>query len=129
LLAKRWAEVSGVELILGTTGDPRPLLPELEVTLFRVAQEALANVGKHAGAGRVGLTLSYMDDVVVLDVRDDGRGFVPAAMPGAVDGSGFGLVAMEQRVRRVAGTFSVESAPGEAAALSASVPAIPAEVR
>jgi signal transduction histidine kinase len=124
-MAKRWAESSGVDLILDTTGDPRPLVPELEVTLFRVAQEALANVGKHAAAHRVGLTLSYMDDVVVLDVRDDGRGFVPCAR----DGSGFGLVAMEQRVRRVAGTFSVESAPGEGAALSASVPAIPAEVR
>jgi signal transduction histidine kinase len=127
-MAKRWADASGVELIIDTTGDPRPLLPELEVTLFRVAQEALANVGKHADAGRAGLTLSYMDDVVVLDVRDDGRGFVPDAMPAAVDGSGFGLLAMEQRVRRVAGTFSVESAPREGAALSASVPAIPAEV-
>jgi signal transduction histidine kinase len=124
-MAKRWAEASGVELLLDTTGDPRPLLPELEITLFRVAQEALANVGKHADAGRAGLTLSYMDDLVVLDVRDDGRGFTP----GAVDGSGFGLLAMEQRVRRVAGTLSVESAPGEGAALSASVPAIPAEAR
>jgi signal transduction histidine kinase len=128
-MAKRWAEASDVELILDTTGDPRPLLPELEVALFRVAQEALANVGKHAGARRVGLTLSYMDDVVVLDVRDDGRGFAVDATAGARDGSGFGLVAMEQRVRRVAGTFSVESAPGDGAALSASVPAIPAEVR
>ncbi|GAA5130843.1 sensor histidine kinase [Pseudonocardia adelaidensis] len=128
-MAKRWAEASGAELVLDTTGDPRPLLPELEVTLFRVAQEALANVGKHAAARRVGLTLSYMDDVVVLDVRDDGCGFEPDATRGAVEGSGFGLVAMEQRVRRVAGTFSVESAPGEGTALSASVPAIPAEVR
>ncbi|TQM44359.1 sensor histidine kinase [Pseudonocardia cypriaca] len=123
-MAKRWAETSGVELIIDTTGDPRALLPELEVTLFRVAQEALANVGKHADATRVGLTLSYMDDVVVLDVRDDGRGFAS----GARGGAGFGLVAMEQRVRRVAGAFSVESAPGEGTALSASVPAIPAEV-
>jgi signal transduction histidine kinase len=123
-MAKRWAETSGVELIIDTTGDPRPLLPELEVTLFRVAQEALANVGKHADATRVGLTLSYMDDVVVLDVRDDGRGFAS----GARGGAGFGLVAMEQRVRRVAGAFSVESAPGDGTALSASVPAIPAEV-
>jgi signal transduction histidine kinase len=128
-MAKRWAEASDVELVLDTTGDPRPLLPELEVTLFRVAQEALTNVGKHAGAGRVGLTLSYMDDVVVLDVRDDGCGFEPGAAPAAEPGSGFGLVAMEQRVRRVAGTFSIESGPGEGMALSASVPAIPAEVR
>ena len=127
-MAKRWADSAGVELILDTTGEPRPLLPELEVTLFRVAQEALANVGKHAGATRVGLTLSYMDDVVVLDVRDDGRGFVPGRAGRSADGSGFGLAAMEQRVRRVAGTLAVESAPGEGAALSASVPAIPAEV-
>jgi signal transduction histidine kinase len=128
-MAKTWAESAGVELILDTTGDPRPLLPELEVTLFRMAQEALTNVGKHADATRVGLTLSYMDDVVVLDVRDDGRGFAPVDTPQPAGGSGFGLAAMEQRVRRVSGTLTVESAPGDGAALSASVPAIPAEVR
>ncbi|GAA1280839.1 sensor histidine kinase [Pseudonocardia aurantiaca] len=128
-MAKKWAESAGVVLILDTTGDARPLLPELEVTLFRVAQEALANVGKHARATRVGLTLSYMDDVVVLDVRDDGRGFVPAGAPRPSGGSGFGLAAMEQRMRRVSGTLDVESAPGDGTALSASVPAIPAEVR
>jgi signal transduction histidine kinase len=70
-----------------------------------------------------------MDDVVVLDVRDDGIGFVVPRDAPRADGSGFGLVAMEQRVRRVSGTLTVESAPGEGAALSASVPAIPAEVR
>jgi signal transduction histidine kinase len=127
-VAKRWAETERVELILDTTGDPRPLLPELEVTLFRVVQEALANVGKHAQATRVGITLSYMDDVVVLDVRDDGRGFTPSAAYGPSAGFGFGLAAMEQRVRRVSGTLTVESSPGEGTALSASVPAIPAEV-
>jgi signal transduction histidine kinase len=139
-MAKRWAEAAGVDLILDTTGDPRPLLLEIEATLFRVAQEALTNTAKHASATRVGLTLSYMDDVVVLDVRDDGRGFVvdgtgdgrPAGRVSAApasDGSGFGLAAMEQRIRRVAGTLAVESPQGEGTAVSASVPAIPAEVR
>ncbi len=127
-MAKRWADAAGVELVLDTTGNPVPLLPELEVTLFRIAQESLVNVGKHAHADRVGLTLSYMDDVVVLDVRDDGRGFAPDAVV-TTGGSGYGLAAMEQRVRRVSGTLTVESAPGEGTALSASVPAIPAEVR
>jgi signal transduction histidine kinase len=127
-MAKRWGENAGVDLVLDTTGEPVPLMPELEVALFRVAQEALANVGKHAGATRVGLTLSYMGDVVVLDVRDDGRGFDPGAVQTSTD-SGFGLAAMETRVRRVSGTVEVESAPGEGTALSASVPAIPAEVR
>ena len=126
-MAKRWADTAGVELALDTTGNPVPLLPELEVTLFRIAQESLVNVGKHARAGRVGLTLSYMDDLVVLDVRDDGRGFDPDAVV-TTGGSGYGLAAMDQRVRRVSGTLAVESAPGEGTALSASVPAIPAEV-
>jgi signal transduction histidine kinase len=70
-----------------------------------------------------------MDDVVLLDVRDDGRGFVPADNPEPSGGSGFGLAAMEQRVRRVSGALTVESTPGDGAALSVSVPAIPAEVR
>jgi signal transduction histidine kinase len=128
-MGKTWAETTGVELVVETTGDPRPLLPELEVVLFRVAQEALANVGKHAEAGRAGLTLSYMDDVVVLDVRDDGRGFAPGSGGRPDAGSGFGIAGMEQRVRRVAGALAVESTPGEGAAVSATVPAIPAEVR
>jgi signal transduction histidine kinase len=126
-MAKNWAETSGVALSVETTGEPVVLLPDLEVALYRVAQEALANVGKHAGATRVGLTLSYMDDVVVLDVRDDGRGFDPATNRGPVAGSGFGLAAMEQRLRRVSGSWEIESAPGEGTAVSASVPAIPAE--
>jgi signal transduction histidine kinase len=125
-MAKAWAETSGAAVHVETHGDPRPLVADIEVALFRVAQEALANVGRHAGATRVGLTLSYMDDVVVLDVRDDGRGFDPAAVPAPASGSGFGLVAMEQRVRRVSGTLALESAPGEGTAVGASVPAIAA---
>lgn len=126
-MAKVWAETSGVAVHVDTTGESRPLLPDLEVALFRVAQETLANVARHAHASRVGLTLSYMDDVVVLDVRDDGVGFDPAALPPRADGSGFGLAAMEQRIRRVSGTLAVESRPGEGTAVSASVPAIPAK--
>ena len=56
-------------------GDPVPLHPEVEATVLRIAQESLANVAKHADAGRVGVTLSYDGDEVVLDVRDDGVGF------------------------------------------------------
>ena len=84
------------------TGDRMPLHPEIEVALLRIAQEALANVAKHAGASRAGLTLSYMGDVVTLDVRDDGVGFdVTARESGGRPG--FGLTAMRQRVARVAG--------------------------
>jgi signal transduction histidine kinase len=126
-MAQAWGETAAVTVHLETAGDARALLPDLEVTLFRVAQEALANVGKHAGATNVWLTLTYMEDVVVLDVRDDGTGFDPSTRLGPAGEAGYGLSTMEQRVRRVAGTFTIESAPGEGTAVSASVPAIPAE--
>ena len=125
--AARWSQTSGVVARVETTGEPRPMLAEIEVTLFRVAQEALANVAKHAGATKVGLTLSYVDDAVMLDVRDDGVGFVLAASSTGVDGSGFGLSGMRQRVERVAGSLTIESAPGEGTAVNASVPTVPLE--
>ena len=96
------------------------------MALLRTAQEALANVAKHAGATRAGLTLSYMGDVVALDVRDDGVGFeVLRERDGraAEPGPGFGLTAMRQRVGRVAGTLAIESEPGGGTAISARVPA------
>jgi signal transduction histidine kinase len=129
-MARRWSETSTVELSFATTGEPRPLLAELEMTLFRVAQEALANVGKHAKASKVGLTLSYTDHAVLLDVRDDGVGFLARPTDGngrPGDGQGFGLEGMQQRLRRVAGSLEIESAPGDGTAVSASVPAISAE--
>jgi signal transduction histidine kinase len=129
-LARRWSETEAVALSFATTGEPRPLLAEVEMTLFRVAQEALTNVAKHAGASKVGLTLSYTDQMVLLDVRDDGVGFAPGRADGngrRADGHGYGLEGMRQRLRRVAGSLAVESAPGDGTAVSASVPAIPAE--
>ena len=146
-VARQWSAVNGVTAAVVTTGDPVGLHAEIEVTLLRVAQEALANVAKHAAASRVGITLSYMADVVTLDVRDDGAGFRLAdqEQPASVrdnglarvaagrhrdddgSGGGFGLTAMRQRVQRVAGTLAVESEPGSGTAVSASVPAIPRE--
>ena len=86
----RWSAINGVPVEFTITGDGSPLHPEIEVALLRTAQEALANVAKHAGASRAGLTLSYMGDVVTLDVRDDGVGFAVgrAGRPGPAPGSG-----------------------------------------
>ncbi|WBB66216.1 sensor histidine kinase [Micromonospora sp. WMMD812] len=124
-LGERWSDLHGVRAEVGTTGTPRPLHPEIEVTLLRAAQEALANVARHAAATRVGLTLSYMEDVVTLDVRDDGVGFAgEPPVPRHPDG-GYGLTAMRQRVTRVGGELAIESEPGGGTAVSASVPALP----
>ncbi|TDV42596.1 sensor histidine kinase [Actinophytocola oryzae] len=126
-VTRRWSEVNRIDAVLTTTGDPRPMHADVEVTLLRTAQEALANVAKHAKASRVGLTLSYMEDLVTLDVRDDGVGFEANVKRanGSANG-GFGLTGMRQRVQRLAGRLEIESEPGGGTAISASVPAIPA---
>ncbi|MEU3170338.1 sensor histidine kinase [Streptosporangium sp. NPDC006930] len=117
-LAHSWTQSTDINLHVEVTGDRVPLSPAIEVTLFRVAQEALTNVAKHANATRAGLTLSYTGAVVLLDIRDDGKGI------DSPNGQGFGLSSMRQRVRGVGGTFEIESAPGEGTAVSATVPAL-----
>ena len=66
-----------------------------------------------------------MDDVVSLDIRDDGTGFEPGQRGAPGSGGGFGLTGMEQRVRRLTGTLAIESEPGHGTAISAIIPAIP----
>ena len=122
-VAARWSAINGIDAAVMTTGDAVPLHPEIESALLRTAQEALANVEKHAAATRVGVTLSFMGDVVALDVRDDGIGF-EVSEGRARSAAGFGLTVMRQRVSQVAGTLAIESEPGGGTAVSARVPAI-----
>jgi signal transduction histidine kinase len=117
-VARRWSELNSVKVEVTATGTARPLPPDAELALLRTAQEALANVAKHARASRVGLTLSYMDHEVALDVRDDGSGFAPEPQ----GNGGFGLVAMRQRIEGVNGTLQIESEAGGGTAISACVP-------
>lgn len=121
-----WGERTGVRAEFTITGTAEQLHDELAATLLRIAQEALSNASRHAGATRVGVTLSYLGDEVILDIRDDGVGFAPDAVrtrPRTRTG-GFGLDGMRARAERVAGALTVESAPGQGTALSAHVPLI-----
>lgn len=124
-LSAKWSRSHEVPVEMTTSGEAKPMHPEVEVTLLRVAQEALTNVAKHAEAGRVGITLTYMEDQLALDVRDDGLGFEPGRVK-ATARSGYGLPAMRQRVGRIAGNLSIESESGCGTVISASVPAVPA---
>ncbi|MCW5858307.1 MAG: sensor histidine kinase [Caldilineales bacterium] len=117
-----WAEETGLRANVAITGAPRPLPPELEVTLLRTAQEALANIRRHASAGQASLTLSYMPDLVVLDVQDDGVGVGRLPTIAGPEG-GFGLQAMRERVTQLGGTLLIESAPGEGTTLVVELPA------
>jgi signal transduction histidine kinase len=122
---KGWAEETAIEAALTVTGKPQPLPPEFEVTLLRAAQEALANIRKHACARHVNLTLSYMGDLVTMDIQDDGQGFDPSYASGRPNGQaagGFGLRSMRERVETLGGTLTIESAPREGTTLAIALP-------
>ncbi|MFG2329109.1 sensor histidine kinase [Streptomyces sp. NPDC048604] len=119
-----WAERTGVDARFTVTGAEEPLHDEVAATLLRIAEEALANTARHAAAGRAGVTLSYMGDEVTLDIRDDGRGFDPAARQGRTAEGGFGLDGMKARAARIAGEVAVEAEHGAGTAVSARVPLV-----
>ncbi|MDP8968999.1 MAG: sensor histidine kinase [Actinomycetota bacterium] len=110
------------------TGQVRRLPTEVEVTLLRAAQETLANVRRHGAARQVTVTLSYMDHQAVLDIRDDGMGFDPAALAESPSPrGGLGLVAMRERVEAMEGTLTVDSAPGQGTTVVVVLPVQPAD--
>jgi signal transduction histidine kinase len=121
-LTGRLGEETGLRAETVVTGTARPLPAHVEEALLRIGQEALANVRKHAGAARVTVTLSYLNDAATLDVHDDGVGFDPAATAAAA-GGGLGLHAMAERVAALGGSLAVESAPGEGTTIAVEVPA------
>jgi signal transduction histidine kinase len=112
-----WSQQSGIVAELETAGSATRAPADTEAALFRVAQEALTNVARHAHASKVRLTLTYLDDMLLLDVADDGTGFDPA-----VESGGYGLVGMRHRLDGVGGTLTVESTPGYGTTLNAAVP-------
>ncbi|MFC9269666.1 sensor histidine kinase [Streptomyces zhihengii] len=104
-------------------GDPVPLPTAHDVALLRVAQSALANTVRHAGAARADVTLTYGGGQVALGVADDGRGFDPARLPAPdPETGGYGLGTMRARVRSLGGTLTVASAPGDGTVLTARLP-------
>ncbi|MET9427430.1 sensor histidine kinase [Streptomyces sp. NPDC003036] len=113
----------GFPVAFRVDGTPVAPLPDrVRSALLRIAQGALANVREHAGATSAALTLTYLDDQVVLDIADDGRGFDPARHAAPRGGRGHGLPAIRARAEQLGGTLTIESAPGEGTVLSVSIP-------
>jgi signal transduction histidine kinase len=115
-LVRRTAEHVGVEVALRVCGQPRPLPVEREIVLLRGAQEALTNVGRHAGAARVEVTLDYRGERVSVQVSDDGDGFDPGTRQ-----PGFGLTGLTARAAEVGGTVDVTAAAGAGATVRVEV--------
>lgn len=120
----QWAEHNRTRAEFTLTGEVVDLHGELSATLLRITQEALTNAAKHASASRVGVTLSYMDSEVTLDIRDDGRGFDPLRRSKHTRAGGFGLEGMRARAERVAGSLIIESETGYGTAISTRLPLV-----
>ena len=123
-LLERMAEISGLEIDARIELDAHRretvgrLLPEVESTIYRLVQEGLNNVIKHAGAENVTVDVVERQDVVEVRLEDDGAGFDTATADG-----GFGLVGMRERISLVGGKLAIESEPGHGTELRAEVPA------
>ena len=115
-----WSARSGIAAEQRVTGTARVLDANRETAVLQAALEALNNVKNHARASRVTMTLSYMDDEVALDVKDNGDGLAGRQTPNT---GGFGLKALEERVSGLGGRLTLESQPGEGTTLSLSLPA------
>lgn len=116
ILAREHAERSGT--LVHCDLAPVGLSANAELVVYRLVQEAITNIGKHAQARNVWLRMAVEDDEATVTVRDDGVGFDP----GVPAGSAFGLVGMRYRVEAEAGHLSVQSAPGQGTLIRMSLP-------
>lgn len=110
-LAATTSAQSGVPVSVTVTGEPIVVSTPVTTALLRVAQSSLANVVRHAEAGRADVTLSYLDEEVILDIDDDGTGFDPETLVTRTAGGSFGLVSMRRRITELGGEVEVRSAP------------------
>jgi PAS domain S-box-containing protein len=116
-LVQEFKQLHGIAVDLRIEGlDAEPLPPLVQTTVYRVLQEALTNVGKHAGARSVSVRLARGEATVELRVRDDGVGF------GSGDGGRLGLRGMRERAALLGGSVEVESQPGAGTTITAYLP-------
>lgn len=112
------ARRSGLDVDLTVGGDPRPLDPGVDLSAYRIVQEALTNAIKHAGPARVAVTMDYRPTELAITVEDDGRG---ASVPAGGRG-GLGLVGMRERAAVVGGTLESGPRPGGGFRVAATLP-------
>ena len=113
----------GGKVRVEVTGEERKLPPEVEIALFRVVQEAINNIVRHAEAQNIVLGVEFKDSTIVIEVEDDGKGFdVPAVSLRADRVQGLGLLGMKERVALLGGNVDIESRPGRGTHLTIVVP-------
>ncbi len=116
-LAARWSAENNIQVKMKVTGNPRSLASATETALLRISQEAMQNINKHAQAKNVNITFSFMEDIFVMDIADDGLGFDPSKSK-----NGFGMKTMRDRAEELNGTLTIESERGNGTAIAVSIP-------
>jgi len=116
-LAARWSAENSVQVKMAVTGTPRSLTSSAETALLRISQEAMHNINKYAQAKNVNITFSFMEDIFVMDIADDGMGFEPSNIK-----NGFGMKTMRDRAEELSGSFTIESERGAGTAIAVSIP-------
>ena len=112
-----------IEMQVEATGIDRELSPEIQIVLFRIAQEALNNIRKHAKASRVTIKVEGGDEHITMTVADDGQGFkVPERIEDMVSAGRLGLMGMYERARLLNGNLQIKSAPGKGTELMVRLP-------
>lgn len=127
-MANHVARRSGMQVEINASEARRRLRAQVETILYRLAQEALNNAARHSHAKNVTITLEFSAEDVMLDIRDDGIGFVPeAVIKTQSPRRAWGLLGMQERVTLVGGTLKIESAPGKGTRLVAHIPLVQVE--
>ena len=118
---REWSRYTEIEAdLIATKLKKSRFLPEVETNLYRIVQESLNNVHKHARATRVEIQLEKRDDSIVLVIEDNGRGFHPKLKTN--DPNGIGLIGMRERALLCGGSFEIESNPGRGTTVFVRVP-------
>ncbi len=121
--ARQYSETLPLVVTLDVHGKARRLAPEVEIVLFRIAQEALSNVVRHARANRATLRLNLQTEGVTLEVEDDGIGFDPqAAFAASGNSRPWGLLGMQERAALVSGTVDIQSQAWQGSKVTVTIP-------
>ena len=119
---KRFSMRTGLDVIVeGAEIHPRPA-SDIENNIFRIVQEVLTNIGKHAQAGSVRIRIAVIDGMVRLVITDDGIGFDPSRVPKAEERGGWGLMTMTERAEAIGGRILIESEIGKGTRVTVEVP-------
>jgi signal transduction histidine kinase len=123
MLAREISQAHGPDVQFRSIGSERRLSHEAELALYRIAQQALNNVVRHAQAKQVAITLEFLDDTLRLQVVDDGQGFTPPPVITDLAARGhFGLLGMRERAELIGAALTLESRAGAGTTLRVRMP-------